>query len=162
MKSFLNILLISAFAVKGFAQGEPPKATTSGDYKSSTVEGGADRLFDVNSDSVDMENGSMQWKGKTFNLGNSRLMRARFERYLEAPPASGDVIKYIKILDQIEKLLAPNNVNPSNYYSCQQEAFNLLFEAAQYEMDGNNSLTIASQVKKIWTMRAEFQGFKYH
>ena len=157
MKHFLNIIFISTLTVSGMAQGEPPKATTSGDYKSSTAEGGADRLFDVNSDSVDMENGSMQWKGKTFNLGNSRLMRARFERYLEAPQASGDVEKYIKILDKIEKILAPNVITQANYYSSQQEAFNLLFEAAQFEMDGNNSLTIASQVKKIWTMRAEFR-----
>ncbi len=158
MKYLYNILFISALTVAGFAQAEPPKAaTTSGDYKSSTVEGGADRLFDVNSDSVDMENGSMQWKGKTFNLGNSRLMRARFERYLQTPQTSEDVQKYIKILDKIEKLLAPNAITQANYYTNQQEAFNLLFEAAQYEMDANNSLTVASQVKKIWTMRAEFR-----
>lgn len=158
MKHLFNILFISALTVAGFAQAEPPKAaTTSGDYKSSTVEGGADRLFDVNSDSVDMENGSMQWKGKTFNLGNSRLMRARFERYLQTPQTSEDVQKYIKILDKIEKLLAPNAITQANYYTNQQEAFNLLFEAAQYEMDANNSLTVASQVKKIWTMRAEFR-----
>jgi len=159
MKHLFNILFISALTVSGMAQAEPPKATTttSGDYKSSTVEGGADRLFDVNSDSVDMENGSMQWKGKTFNLGNSRLMRARFERYLQSPPTSGDVEKYVQILDKIEKILAPNAINQSNYYTSQQEAFNLLFEAAQFEMDANNSLTIASQVKKIWTMRAEFR-----
>ena len=157
MKYFFNLIFISALTVAGFAQAEPPKATTSGDYKSSTVEGGADRLFDVNSDSVDMENGSMQWKGKTFNLGNSRLMRARFERYLQTPQTSDDVEKYIKILDKIEKILAPNAITPANYYSSQQEAFNLLFEAAQFEIDANNSLTIASQVKKIWTMRAEFR-----
>ncbi len=158
MKYLFNILFISALTVAGFAQAEPPKAaTTSGDYKSSTVEGGADRLFDVNSDSVDMENGSMQWKGKTFNLGNSRLMRARFERYLQTPQTSEDVQKYIKILDKIEKLLAPNAITQANYYTNQQEAFNLLFDAAQYEMDANNSLTVASQVKKIWTMRAEFR-----
>lgn len=99
----------------------------------------------------------MQWKGKTFNLGNSRLMRARFERYLEVPAVNGDVDKYIKILDRIEKILAPNAIDANNYFSSQQEAFNLLFEAAQYEMDGNNCLTIASQVKKIWTIRAEFR-----
>ena len=157
MKHFFNLIFISALTVAGFTQAEPPKATTSGDYKSSTVEGGADRLFDVNSDSVDMENGSMQWKGKTFNLGNSRLMRARFERYLQTPQTSDDVEKYIKILDKIEKILAPNAITPANYYSSQQEAFNLLFEAAQFEIDANNSLTIASQVKKIWTMRAEFR-----
>ena len=65
-----------------------------------------DRLFDVNSDSVDMENGSMQWKGKTFNLGNSRAMRMRFERYLASPAAGGDMTKYIATLTQIEKILA--------------------------------------------------------
>ena len=156
MKQLFTFFILVLSAV-GMAQGEPPKATTSGDYKSSTVEGGADRLFDVNSDSVDMENGSMQWKGKTFNLGNSRLMRARFERYLEVPAVNGDVDKYIKILDRIEKILAPNAIDANNYFSSQQEAFNLLFEAAQYEMDGNNCLTIASQVKKIWTIRAEFR-----
>lgn len=155
--------IFSLSVVMGLAQGELKPAggnsgsTTSGDYKSSTAEGGADRLFDVNSDSVDMENGSMQWKGKTFNLGNSRAMRMRFERYLAAPPSEGDVKKYISIMDRIEKILAPNAIDSSNYYASQQAAFDLLFEAAKYEMDADNCLTIATQVKKIWTMRVEFR-----
>ena len=53
-----------ALTVLGFAQGQlpAPQGGTAGDYKSSTAEGGADRLFNVNSDSVDLENGTMQWK----------------------------------------------------------------------------------------------------
>jgi hypothetical protein len=150
-----------ALIVQGFAQAPPPGASVSGggggDYRSSTAEGGADRIFDVNSDSVDMENGTMQWKGKTFNLGNSRAMRMRFERYLSSPAAGGDMLKYLQLLQRIERLLSPGSINASNYIANQQEAFNLLFQAAEYEVDGNNSLTIATQVQKVWNMRAEFR-----
>jgi hypothetical protein len=127
------------------------------DYKSSTAEGGADRIFNVNSDSVDMENGTMQWKGTTMNLGNSRAVRARFERYLAAPTDNGDMKRYVALLDQIQLLLSPQMINQDNYYRNQQEAFNLLFKAAEFDIDGNSSLTIASQVQKIWVMKQEFR-----
>lgn len=148
--------------VLGFAQAPPPGATvntsgTAGDYKSSTAEGGADRIFNVNSDSVDMENGTMQWKGTTMNLGNSRAVRARFERYLAAPTDNGDIKRYVAILDQVQQLLSPQVLTAENYYRNQQEAFNLLFKAAEFEIDGNSSLTIASQVQKIWVMKQEFR-----
>ncbi|MEY4132919.1 MAG: hypothetical protein RLZ85_667 [Verrucomicrobiota bacterium] len=148
--------------VLGFAQAPPPGATvntsgTAGDYKSSTAEGGADRIFNVNSDSVDMENGTMQWKGTTMNLGNSRAVRARFERYLAAPTDNGDIKRYVALLDQIQLLLSPQVLTQDNYYRNQQEAFNLLFKAAEFEIDGNSSLTIASQVQKIWVMKQEFR-----
>jgi hypothetical protein len=148
-------------AVLGFAQAPPPGASVSGggggDFKSSTAEGGADRIFNVNSDSVDMENGTMQWKGSTMNLGNSRAVRARFERYLAAPADGGDLKRYIGMMDQIHALLSPANINQENYYRNQQEAFNLLFKAAEFDVDANNCLTIATQVQKIWTMKAEFR-----
>ncbi len=151
-----------ALTVLGFAQAPPPGGTingggAAGDYKSSTAEGGADRIFNVNSDSVDMENGSMQWKGTTMNLGNARAVRARFERFLAAPTDSGDMKRYIAILDQIQFLLSAQSINQENYYRNQQEAFNLLFKAAEFDIDANNSLTIASQVQKVWVMKQEFR-----
>ncbi len=150
-----------AMAVLGFAQAPPPGASVSGggggDFKSSTAEGGADRIFNVNSDSVDMENGTMQWKGSTMNLGNSRAVRARFERYLAAPADAGDLKRYIAMMEQINALLSPANINQENYYRNQQEAFNLLFKAAEFDVDANNCLTIATQVQKIWTMKSEFR-----
>ncbi|PHX79531.1 MAG: hypothetical protein CK541_04590 [Opitutia bacterium] len=144
----------------GFAQAPPPASAqggTAGDYKSSSAEGGADRVFNVNSDSVDMENGTMQWKGTTMNLGNSRAVRARFERYLAAPTDSGDMKRYVAVLDQIQFLLSAQSINQDNYYRNQQEAFNLLFKAAEFDIDANNSLTIASQVQKVWVMKQEFR-----
>ena len=148
--------------VLGFAQAPPPGATvntngTAGDYKSSTAEGGADRIFNVNSDSVDMENGTMQWKGTTMNLGNSRAVRARFERYLAAPTDNGDMKRYVALLDQIQLLLSAQSINQENYYRNQQEAFNLLFKAAEFDIDAGSSLTIASQVQKVWVMKQEFR-----
>lgn len=148
--------------VLGFAQAPPPGATintngTAGDYKSSTAEGGADRIFNVNSDSVDMENGTMQWKGTTMNLGNSRAVRARFERYLAAPTDNGDMKRYVAVLDQIQFLLSAQSINQENYYRNQQEAFNLLFKAAEFDIDAGSSLTIASQVQKVWVMKQEFR-----
>ena len=148
--------------VLGFAQAPPPGATvntngTAGDYKSSTAEGGADRIFNVNSDSVDMENGTMQWKGTTMNLGNSRAVRARFERYLAAPTDNGDMKRYVALLDQIQFLLSAQSINQENYYRNQQEAFNLLFKAAEFDIDAGSSLTIASQVQKVWIMKQEFR-----
>ena len=151
-----------ALTVLGFAQAPPPGATvnsggTAGDYKSSSAEGGADRIFNVNSDSVDMENGTMQWKGTTMNLGNSRAVRARFERYLAAPLDKSDVKRYVAILEQIQSLMSAQNLNQENYYRNQQEAFNLLFKAAEFDIDANNCLTIASQVQKVWSMKQEFR-----
>ncbi len=157
---FLSCLGWCALTVLGFAQAPPPASAqggTAGDYKSSTAEGGADRVFNVNSDSVDMENGTMQWKGTTMNLGNSRAVRARFERYLAAPTDSGDMKRYVAVLDQIQFLLSAQSINQENYYRNQQEAFNLLFKAAEFDIDANNSLTIASQVQKVWVMKQEFK-----
>ena len=160
--TLLSLFGWCAMSVLGFAQAPPPGGTvngggTAGDYKSSSAEGGADRVFNVNSDSVDMENGTMQWKGTTMNLGNSRAVRARFERYLAAPTDGGDMKRYVAILDQIQFLLSAQSVNQENYYRNQQEAFNLLFKAAEFDIDANNSLTIASQVQKIWVMKQEFR-----
>jgi hypothetical protein len=147
----------------GFAQAPPPAPTqggTAGNYQSSTAEGAADRLFNVNSDSVDLENGTMQWKGSTMNLGNSRSVRARFERYLAAPTDNGDMKRYVAILDQVQLLLSPQTLTRDNYFRNQQEAFNLLFKAAEFEFDGQGCLTIATQVQKAWRMNNEYKNIE--
>ncbi len=159
----LSCLGWCALTAQGLAQGQvtPPGGSaggTAGNYQSSTLEGGADRIFNVNSDSLDMENGTMQWKGTTMNIGNSRAIRARFERYLAAPNDNGDINRYVAILDQIQLLLSPRSLTQANFYRNQQEAFNLLFKAAEFEFDGGNCLTIASQVQKAWRMNKEYQS----
>jgi hypothetical protein len=170
-------LILSCFGwctltVLGLAQGQLPvpgqggqggqggTGGTAGNYQSSTAEGGADRLFNVNSDSVDLENGTMQWKGTTMNLGNARLVRARFEGYLSAIPQKDDLKRYTEVLDQIQMLLSAKTLNRDNYVKNQKEAFGLLFKAAEFDLDGNISLTIASQVQKAWRMNGELQSIE--
>ena len=63
-------------------------------FESSTSEKFADKIFDTNSDSVDWDNGSINWKGKTYSIGNSRVVRARFERYLATDLSSQGVDDY--------------------------------------------------------------------
>ncbi len=151
-----------ALLAQGFAQAPPPapasQPTTAGNYRSSSAEDGADRIFNVNSDSIDIENGTMLWKGTTMNLGNSRGIRARFERYLAAPTDNDDIKSYVKILDQIELLLSPQSITDANSARNQQEAHNLLYKAAEFEIDADNSKTIAALVMKTWRMNKEYQN----
>lgn len=135
---------------------------TAGNYSSSTAEGMADRLFDVKSDSVDLENGTIQWKGKTFNLGDTRLMRARFDRYLATPPPDRGFDEYMRLLDSITARLSSMNFSDSaaNRSRNLQEAWNLLFEASRYEFDNNASITLANQVMKSWRERGELEDLR--
>ena len=100
-------------------------------------------------------------KKKGFNgFDDNRLMRARFDRYLALPVEEKKVKDYIAILDRIESLLSPQNINSSNYFSNQQEAFNLLFKAAESDLDAGNCLTIASQVKKVWAIKEDYRSMQ--
>jgi hypothetical protein len=151
---------LAAAGAPGASANNITNAGTAGDYRSTTSEGMADRLFNVNSDSIDFENGSFQWKGRTFNIGNTRIMRARLERYFATPAPVGDQRQYETILRQIEDLLSPGKITKANYASNIQLAWNLLFEAAKFEADGENCLTIASLVQKAARIRDERQALQ--
>lgn len=133
---------------------------TAGNYSSSTLENSGDKLFDVKSDSIDLESGTMNWKGKTFNLGDTRMIRARFERYLAVPPPTQNFEDYIKILDAIDARISSINFSDSDANRTRnlQEAWNLLFEASKFEYDGNASITLANQVMKAWRERNELEA----
>ncbi|MDR1818094.1 MAG: hypothetical protein LBR07_08025 [Puniceicoccales bacterium] len=135
-------------------------ATTSGNYQSSTYEGQSDKIWNDKTDSLDFEEGVLQWKGKTLAIGDLRVVRARFERYLAAPAASGDLTAYEKVLNEIESLLSPNRINSRNWAENVQKAWNLLFTAAEFEPDARQSLNIATLVEKTARMRKELQSLQ--
>ncbi|MDR2863539.1 MAG: hypothetical protein LBV54_06685 [Puniceicoccales bacterium] len=132
-------------------------ATPAGDYRSSTSENMADRLFNVNSDSIDFDNASFKWKNSNFRLGDSRLMRARFERYLAMPVPDGDARRYNEVLRRIEDLLSPAKINKETYSKNLLEAWKLLYEAGNFEADAGNCLIIATLVDKTAKMHGEFK-----
>lgn len=139
------------------AGGAPARPPSAGIFESATAERFADRIFDVNSDSVDTD-GNLRWKGKTFSVGDSRIVRARFERYLSMPAGDGDFEKYGAILAEIEAQLAANNdaITPESI----RHAWSRLFDAAEYPIDGDSSLVIANLVYLSWRMRDEYETFK--
>src|SRR5690606_8305420 len=142
----------------GSAQTPPPSNTnttiTPGAnlVESSSSLEMANRLFDPNSDAIDVENGTFEWKGRTFNMGSNRALRGRFERYL-SNSASTDAEAYQAILDEVYHRLAVNT--QGNIEENVFDAWSLLFQAAEYEIDANNSLVIANQVFNAWRVRRE-------
>jgi hypothetical protein len=114
------------------------------------------QAFDTNSDSINPENGTMNWKGHSYDLGQFRVFRGRFERYLSLP-ATRDQDVYAATLDQIFKLLSTRNAGASQ--DAVLDAWKLLYLAAEYDADGGNSLGVANQVFNAWRIRDEKQAF---
>ena len=139
------------------APQQTAQAPNTGIFESSTAERFADRIFDVKTDSIDT-NGNLRWKGKTFSVGDSRIVRARFECYLSMPANLGDYENYRSILAEIEAQLAANNDNLT--LENIKYAWSRLFEAAEYQIDGDSSLVIANLVYLSWRMRDEYENFK--
>ncbi len=127
-------------------------------FESSTSEKFADRIFDTNSDSVDWDNGSMNWKGKTYSIGNSRVVRARFERYLATDMTSDGIDDYKDIISEILSVLSTKNTD-LNLTSIKY-AWNLLYDAGDFVYDGNSSIAIANSVDTVWRMKNDQQGLK--
>lgn len=121
-------------------------------FESQTTENLAQTVFEPGSDVVDFESGTLHWKGKTFQIGNSRVLRARFERYLATPSFAEDSV-YEDILDRILALLSVQSEDRSEDPIFQ--AWSLLFAAADFEVDAGNSVLIANQVYNAWRIRAE-------
>ena len=85
----------------------------------------------------------MTYDGKIWNINNNRLLRARFEKYLNAPPATSDADKaYRQTIDRILELLAPGNASQQNV----DAAFDLLKKASDYRDDANLCRTMSDAI----------------
>lgn len=129
-------------------------APTSGIFESSTFLEMSNRVFNPSSDSMDFENGSFEWKGKTFNLSEQRVFRSRFERFLLASPTEEEE-RYAQLMaDIIERLSAAND----NSDDAILDTWELLFRASEFDLDGGNSTIVANQVFNAWRIRKESRG----
>jgi len=113
------------------------------------------QAFDTNSDSIDPENGTFNWKGHSYDIGQFRVFRGRFERYLSLPPTKDDTA-YAETLNQITELLSTRNGDGAA--GNVMEAWKLLYRASDYDADGGNSLGVANQVFNAWRIRDEKQA----
>ncbi|MEM1222390.1 MAG: hypothetical protein AAGH40_06465 [Verrucomicrobiota bacterium] len=129
-------------------------APTDGMLESNTFLEMANRVFDPNSDSMDFENGSYVWKGRSFNLSEQRAFRARFERFLLSSP-NEDELQYAMLMDEILSRLAVINDNNDETIL---ETWEMLFRAAEFDSDGGNSVIVANQIFNAWRIRKETRG----
>ena len=90
------------------------------------------------------------WDGKSWNITNNALFEARFEKYLNAPPATTPPeTEYQALLQQITDKLSPGRITPRST----DEAFQLLARASRYQHDANLCDSIANQVYSAWLAR---------
>ncbi|MGA7881441.1 MAG: hypothetical protein WCD63_11310 [Terrimicrobiaceae bacterium] len=90
------------------------------------------------------------WDGKSWNINNNALFEARFEKYLNAPPAiTPPETDYQALLQQIMDKLSPGRITPRST----DEAFQLLARASRYQQDANLCDSIANQVYSAWLAR---------
>ncbi|MBO5255347.1 MAG: hypothetical protein J6B07_05930 [Opitutales bacterium] len=153
----------SASAVKSQVPSVPSVSPTNtaganvssagGIFESATSERFADRIFDTKTDSIDFEKGTFSWKGKSFDIGNSRVVRARFERYLALPQITRSFTNYQSIISEIESNLSASNDRLS--FEELRPIWKRLYDAAMYDVDGGACVTIANLVYSSWRMRSE-------
>jgi tetratricopeptide (TPR) repeat protein len=95
---------------------------------------------------IDPATETMAWDGQLWNIGDNRLMRARFEKYLTTPPAlTEEDLAYRAVIDAILHELAPTNQQRSL-----PNAVALLPEAAQYPIDARLCDSLANAIWGVW------------
>jgi len=88
----------------------------------------------------DPGNDTMSYDGKLWNINDNRLFRARFEKYLNAAPATDTAdVAYRETIGKMMEMLSPGNATKAN----QDAAFALLKKASQYKDDANLCSTLA-------------------
>lgn len=144
MKNLLIIASVILFICSAFAQQVPAgagdsRAATGGARPGQMNEGFIGRdvpHFDPGSD-------TMSYDGKLWNINDNRLFRARFEKYLNAAPATGPAdVAYRQNIQKIMDLIAPGQANKKN----QDAAFALLKKASEYKEDANLCNTLADAI----------------
>tara|TARA_R100000027_G_scaffold66532_1_gene62667 strand:+ start:3159 stop:5057 length:1899 start_codon:yes stop_codon:yes gene_type:complete len=148
------------------ASGQEPAGGGGGSYESNTLVSLVDRVFNVESDSLDPEEGTLNWKGRSFQLGQGRMMRARFVRYLNTPVNTMDSRLYLSLLEQIHgRLSTLNQANDpediDDPWKPVISSWKLLFQASEFDVDGGNSTVIANLVYDNWRDRELFQNQRF-
>ena len=129
-------------------------APGGGMFESNTFLEMSNRVFNPNSDSMDFENGTFEWKGKSFNLTEQRAFRSRLERFLLTAPTEEEEA-YAQLMSDIIERLSVSNDNSDDAIL---DTWQLLFRASEFDLDGGNSTIVANQVFNAWRIRKESRG----
>lgn len=95
------------------------------------------------------QNNLVDLSGKKIDDAQQKLVRARFEKYLNSPPAtSNEDISYNQLLVDISQRLAGKGGGSDSERTL--DAWRLLFKAEDYPMDDQLCRTIADKVVNFW------------
>lgn len=137
---------------------QPAQASATGPggglFESNSFLEMSNRVFNPNSDSMDFENGTFEWKGKSFNLTEQRAFRSRLERFLLTSPTEEEEA-YAQLMSDIIDRLSVSNDNSDEAIL---DTWQLLFRASEFDLDGGNSVIVANQVFNAWRIRKESRG----
>ena len=93
---------------------------------------------------------TFSWDGKNWNIGNNRLFRARFEKYLNTPEADAEEDKtYRQTIKDILQHLSPHNKGGPNL----QAAVALLPRASSHHIDANLCDSLSNAIYTVWLAR---------
>lgn len=94
---------------------------------------------------LDPTNDTISFGGRTFPVGDTRLLGARYDKYLNEPEDKSNEFKdYRKIIKAVMKSVAP--VTPGSYDEKIRNSVKLMEKASQYDMDANLCSTITNAV----------------
>lgn len=113
---------------------------------------GSQAMFEAN---LKAKKGIIDMKPNTFlSMWNNPAFAIQFEKYLSAPAETSEDAKlYRQRISKIMELLAPGNATKAN----QDEAFNLLPLASQFESDAENCTTIHDAVYAAANAKVQIQ-----
>lgn len=94
----------------------------------------------------------LTWDGKNWNVNNSRLFGARFEKYLNAPEATtAEDRQYQAIISEVLARLASGNASKENV----DYAFRLLTRGSNYDIDARLCDSLADAVYTVWSAQRQ-------
>ena len=154
MKFFaLSVCLTFPLSAQVYTPPSSPKppAAIPTDSVPKTNQNQADSPYGQEVPLLDPAAESVTVAGVTIPLGDSRVIKARFEKYLNEPPESGEAAEqYRSDIDEILDLLSPQRLaslgGKRNSGPNLVEAFKLLPRAASYPGDARLSSTLAESV----------------
>lgn len=98
----------------------------------------------------------LEWRGKRFGIGDPQLARARFEKYLNAAPATdADDLAYDELLEEISARLRGSRGGRTTERIT--EAWRLLYVAAEHPVDSRLSETLADRVISFWQTNVQIR-----
>jgi hypothetical protein len=122
------------------------------------------QIYNPDDLAAEIGEGRFTWRGNTFDIGNNRLVRSRFSRFLNAPAQARQHEEYVLLMQTISQRLSTanqGNVNPAEPWRNVIDAWEMLFEAASHPMDGGASEVIANTVFNYWRQRSEFNSSNF-